>query len=232
MFIFLQGSVNKSVVNKSPELDVLKEELEKSKLTIDELRDLVVKLSTENSELKAKISVDPDLNPENGVDEEKVQLRRPVSMYEARRTPVKETSPVANTQSFHTSPPNSTTLMPLFVDVAKRTDIITRRIQELWKTLQEFPRQPNVFVPCSERLHLSVMDLNTIFPAIIAQEAVKNSLHLINVNSHKMQRICGDLQTSILSGNEAQIELFLQEVRNCAYDLAMATKALITQLSR
>lgn len=207
---------------------MLKEELEKSKLTIDELRDLVVKLSTENSELKAQICHDI----ENGIDEEKVQLRRPVSMYETRRTPIKELSPVGNTQSFHTSPPNSTTLMPLFVDVEKRTDLITRRIQELWKALQEFHRQPNVFVPSAERLHLAIMDLNTIFPAIIAQEAVKNSLHLLNINSHKMQRICSDLQTAILSGNEAQIELFLQEVRNCAYDLAMATKALITQLSR
>lgn len=218
---------------------MLKEELEKSKMTIDELRDLVMKLSTENSELKAKISSDVD-NPASGsgsgslshIEDEKVQLRRPVSMYEARRTPIKESSPTANTQSFHTSPPNSTTMMPLFVDVAKRTDLITRRIQELWKTMQEFPRQPNVFVPCAERLHLAVMDLNSIFPAIIAQEAVKNSLHLININSHKMQRIASDLQASILSCDEVQIELFLQEVRNCAYDLAMATKALITQLSR
>lgn len=219
--------------NQHPELDVLKQELHKSKLTIDELRDLVVKLSTENNELKAQISHEVDSNgvPIN-IDDDKVQLRRPVSMYEARRTPIKDVSPVPNTQSFHTSPPNATTLMPLFLDVNKRTDIITRRIQELWKTMQEFSRDPGVFVPCSERLHLAVMDLNTIFPAIIAQEAVKNSLHLINVNSHRMQRICSDLQLSILACDEPQIELFFQEVRNCAYDLAMATKALITQLSR
>lgn len=40
----------------SPELDVLKHELQKSMSTIDELKELVVKLSSENTVLKARIT--------------------------------------------------------------------------------------------------------------------------------------------------------------------------------
>lgn len=40
----------------NPELDVLKHELQKSMSTIDELKELVVKLSSENTELKARIT--------------------------------------------------------------------------------------------------------------------------------------------------------------------------------
>lgn len=42
----------------NPEVDVLKQELERSMSTIDELKELVTKLSCENTELKSKIQPD------------------------------------------------------------------------------------------------------------------------------------------------------------------------------
>lgn len=204
-------------------MDVLKEELQKSKLTIDELKELVVKLSTENNELKAQI---PSTVEEISSSTNTSSLKRPVSMYEARQTPVKEHSPAPH--SNQTSPSTSITLMPLFFDVEKRTDVITRRIQELWKQMQSDLKNAT-FVICAERLHMAIMELNTIFPAAIPSEAVRSSLIMLNSNSHRMQRICCDLQAAISADSSAQIELGLQEVRNCAYDLAMATKGLITQ---
>lgn len=205
--------------SSSTELDVLKQELEKSKLTIDELKELVVKLSTENTELKAKITT-PTF-------EEPVQdIRRPVSMYEARQTPAKETSP--GPHSNQTSPSTSINLMPLFFDVERRTDVITKRIQELWKQMQVDLKTAG-FVNAAERLHLAIMELNAIFPQVIPSEPVQSALIMLNSNSLRMQRVCSDLQAGIRSDDDAEIEQGIQEVRNCAYDLAMATKALITQ---
>lgn len=54
--ITFQAVVNKSPMMANPELDVLKHELQKSMSTIDELKELVVKLSSENTELKARIT--------------------------------------------------------------------------------------------------------------------------------------------------------------------------------
>lgn len=164
------------------------------------------------------------------------KVRRPVSMYEARQLP-KESSPVPASQSFHstTVSPAHTKLMPLFLDVQKRTDIITRRIQELWKEIQDqMPDFKNqvVFVPCAERIHLAIMDLNTIFPAVIPLESVKNALVQLNSNSLRIQKVCHDLQNAIVSDNKLQLELFLQELRNCAYDLASGNKNLITSFPK
>uniref|UniRef100_A0A336LJS8 CSON008456 protein n=1 Tax=Culicoides sonorensis TaxID=179676 RepID=A0A336LJS8_CULSO len=249
-----QALVNKSPImpiTKNPEMDVLKHELQKSMSTIDELKELVVKLSSENTELKAKItSSDCGSNHEenndnslNSVtnsyfeDKSTPSSRRPVSMYEARQVP-KEESPVPASQSFHhttsstqNSPSTSAKLMPLFIDVQKRTDIITRRIQELWKEIQDqmpdFKNQ-TVFVPCAEKIHLAIMDLNTIFPTVIPLESIKNALIQLNSNSLRIQKVCHDLQNAIISDNKVQLDLFLQEVRNCAYDLAAGNKTLIT----
>lgn len=160
-------------------------------------------------------------------------------MYEARQIP-KESSPVPASQSFHSttvspSHTNSAKLMPLFLDVQKRTDVITRRIQELWKEIQDqmpdFKNQ-DVFVPCAERIHHAIMDLNTIFPAVVPLESVKNPLVQLNSNSLRIQKVCHDLQNAIVSDNKMQLELFLQEVRNCAYDLAAGNKALITSFPK
>lgn len=215
-------------------MDVLKEELQKSKLTIDELKELVVKLSTENNELKAQIPATVDeisssSSPTSiATNSALAASKRPVSMYEARQTPVKDVTPSSH-HSNQTSPSASITLMPLFFDVEKRTDVITRRIQELWKQMQGADLKSATFVNSAERLHMAIMDLNTIFPAAIPSEAIRTSLIMLNSNSHRMQRICCDLQAAITAESNAQIELGLQEVRNCAYDLAMATKGLITQ---
>lgn len=179
--------------------------------------------------------ISPYRSIENGheTDDKQSYTRRPVSMYETRQIP-KAGSPVPTSQSFHSttvSPAHSSKLMPLFIEVEKRTDKITRRIQELWKSIQEqmpdFKNQ-EIFVPCSERIHLTIMELNSIFPSIVSNEDIKNALILLNSNSLKIQKVCCDLQNAIVSDNKQQLELFLQDVRNCAYDLAAANKALIT----
>ena len=43
-----------------------------------------------------------------------------------------------------------------------------------------------------------------------------------------MQNECSQLQISLNNDNKSSTELYMQEVRNCAYNLAMATKTLVT----
>lgn len=49
------------------------------------------------------------------------------------------------------------------------------------------------------------------------------------MNTNIIQTECTKLHRSLQSEEAATIELYMQEVRNCAFNLAKATKALITQ---
>lgn len=56
--------------------------------------------------------------------------------------------------------------MPHSDDVKYRTDVVTRRIQELWSVMQEMTSN-DVFVPGADRIRVAVTELTALFPAVI-----------------------------------------------------------------
>lgn len=165
-----------------------------------------------------------------------VSVKRPVSMYEARQTPRDESRPPI-TQSLYSvgssssASSNSNHTMPLIEEVTQRTEVVTRRIQELWLAMQDLTKK-NSFVPCSERIRFAVADLVALFPPTTNTDNVlKSALSQLNTNTAAIQAECTNLQFALVE-NPSNAELHLQQVRNCAYNLAKATKTLVTQFQQ
>lgn len=163
--------------------------------------------------------------------------KRPVSMYEARQVPRDENRPPI-TQSLYSvgsSSSGSSTSnqsLPLVEEVTKRTEVVTRRIQELWLAMQDLSKKDS-FVPCSERIRVGVAELIAIFPHSMTDDVLKNALRQLNQNTSAIQAESTNLQRALMnSENPANVEIYLQQVRNCAYNLAKATKTLVTQFQQ
>lgn len=163
-------------------------------------------------------------------------VKRPVSMYEARQVPREENRPPI-TQSLYSvgssssGSSNSNQSLPLVEEVTKRTEVVTRRIQELWLAMQDLGKRDS-FVPCSERIRVGIAELIAIFPHNLTDEVLKQALRQLNLNTNAIQAECTNLQRALNIENPANVELHLQQVRNCAYNLAKATKTLVTQFQQ
>jgi G protein-coupled receptor kinase interactor 2 len=160
--------------------------------------------------------------------------KRPVSMYEARQLPKDDNAQPSITKSLYTMSSSSSghshlTSLPLQEEVKKRTEVVTRRIQELWAAMQDIGiGKKDAFIPCSERIRVACAELTAIFPQVLSDETLKNALKLLNLNTNLIQRDCTALQHALLADDGVLVETHLQEVRHCAYNLAMATKTLVT----
>lgn len=60
---------------------------------------------------------------------------------------------------------SSSASLPSSEDVKFRTDVVTRRIQELWTSMQEMSSN-DAFVPCADRIRVAVAELVSIFPVV------------------------------------------------------------------
>lgn len=157
-------------------------------------------------------------------------------MYEARQAPRNEEIRPPVTQSLYSVASNSTTSssssiqLPLVEEVTKRTEVVTRRIQELWLAMQDLTKK-DPFVPCSEKICIGVADLIAIFPSNLSDEyeILKNALRQLKANTTAIQTECANLQRALSIDGPSNVEIHLQAVRNCAYNLAKATKTLVTQ---
>lgn len=190
--------------------------------------------------------------------------KRPVSMYEARQLQRDENRPpitqslysmaplgVNNNSSvpggasknnsagsdLNTSGSGSQPQLPMFDEVKKRTDLVARRIKELFAAMQDLTKT-DAFVPCAERIRLAVAELIVIFPPTMREETLRNALKQLNYNTNLIQTECTRLQRSFIEEGSHQsvlsdsIKLNMEQVRNCAYDLAMSTKILITHFQQ
>lgn len=92
--------------------------------------------------------------------------KRPVSMYE-RQLPKDDNRPTITHSLYSMTAANHVnSSLPLSEEVKKRTDLVTRRIQELWSVMQEIPLMKDSFVPCAERIRVAVAELVAIFPNV------------------------------------------------------------------
>ncbi|XP_011331210.1 ARF GTPase-activating protein GIT1 isoform X2 [Ooceraea biroi] len=186
------------------------------------LQSTVEQLGQENSELKQMLqmkgSSDGNVNGHVGHEEQELESvhdikctssvrgnQRPASMYETReglRKPASwstticqtkrdaETLSRNNTQSlWECGAPN----LPPNEEVTKRTEQVTKRIQELWMAMQD-PSQREAFVPCAEGIRVAVAELTAIFPQNPIEENIRSALRQLNGNTGRLQAECSGLQ--------------------------------------
>uniref|UniRef100_A0A8C7YNU6 G protein-coupled receptor kinase interacting ArfGAP 2a n=1 Tax=Oryzias sinensis TaxID=183150 RepID=A0A8C7YNU6_9TELE len=115
--------------------------------------------------------------------------------------------------------------LPSTEDVIRKTEQITKNIQELLRAAQE--SKHDSFIPCSERIHLAVTEMAALFPKKPRLETVRGSLRLLTSSACRLQNECRKVVPSEgCPGPDMQ--LVTQQVIQCAYDIAKAAKQLVT----
>lgn len=116
-------------------------------------------------------------------------------------------------------------MLPSTEDVIRKTEQITKNIQELLRAAQE--NKHDSYTPCSERIHVAVTEMAALFPKKPKSDTVRTSLRLLTSSAYRLQSECrkalpGD------SGSPTDMQLVTQQVIQCAYDIAKAAKQLVT----
>ncbi|XP_058267938.1 ARF GTPase-activating protein GIT2b isoform X3 [Hemibagrus wyckioides] len=114
--------------------------------------------------------------------------------------------------------------LPSTEDVISKTEQITKNIQELLRAAQENKQES--FVPCSERIHLAVTEMATLFPKRPSSEMVRGSLRLLTSSASRLQGECQ--RAAPADSCPADSQLVTQQLIQCAYDIAKAAKQLVT----
>ncbi|XP_035515090.1 ARF GTPase-activating protein GIT2a isoform X10 [Morone saxatilis] len=115
--------------------------------------------------------------------------------------------------------------LPSTEDVIRKTEQITKNIQELLRAAQE--NKHDSFIPCSERIHVAVTEMAALFPKKPRSETVRGPLRLLTSSAYRLQSECRKAVPSEgCPGPDMQ--LVTQQVIQCAYDIAKAAKQLVT----
>ncbi|XP_032434315.1 ARF GTPase-activating protein GIT2a isoform X6 [Xiphophorus hellerii] len=115
--------------------------------------------------------------------------------------------------------------LPSTEDVIRKTEQITKNIQELLRAAQD--NKHDSFVPCSERIHVAVTEMAALFPKKPRSETVRGSLRLLTTSACRLQNECRKAMP--LDGSSGpDMQLVTQQVIQCAYDIAKAAKQLVT----
>ncbi|XP_064080865.1 ARF GTPase-activating protein GIT2-like isoform X2 [Macrobrachium nipponense] len=196
--------------------------------------------------------VDPQVNMRTTCTS-RVPSQRPFSMFEARQGPpnapgqshhmdqartssyqmatVRMSGEYDNTQMrspslepTETTPLNPHQSLPSQEEVVRKTEVITKRIQELLISAQE-GRQDS-FVPCAEQIHSAVLDMDAIFPKDRCSSGVQGGLRQLVSSATRLQNECRGHLTA--QPNTLDPKFVTQQVIQCAYDIAKAAKLLVT----
>lgn len=150
---------------------------------IAQLQNMVQTLVQENNQLKtqpsppvasAAITLNGPTTSSKSLEEpvtlrgSKIHTARHYSMYEPREGP---RSPQ------RTNPTNNTPVTPLpstADEVIRRTNIITRRIQEVFRNVQE--RRQDQIEPCAQRIVEAVQSMATIIPQVSQKQSERRIL--------------------------------------------------------
>ncbi|XP_061762509.1 ARF GTPase-activating protein GIT2a isoform X4 [Nerophis ophidion] len=115
--------------------------------------------------------------------------------------------------------------LPSTEDVIRKTEQITKNIQELLRAAQENKHES--FIPCSERIYVAVTEMAALFPKKPRSETVRSSLRLLTSSACRLQGECR--KAAPPDGCAApDMQLVTQQVIQCAYDIAKAAKQLVT----
>lgn len=144
---------------------------------------------------------------------------------------------------------------PTLEQLKPHTDRLTRCIQELWNEMQITTENKETIVPYSEKIVEAVNELTAQFPTVsnifvynqifsvftifihihtlkvIQNESIKNALRSLQIGSKSMRTECIGMQNAAKDNDTDTFMKYMQDIRNSAYNLAMATKILVTQFS-
>ncbi|XP_004779199.1 ARF GTPase-activating protein GIT2 isoform X8 [Mustela putorius furo] len=129
---------------------------------------------------------------------------------------------VPDTAEPHTAP---SPILPSTEDVIRKTEQITKNIQELLRAAQE--NKHDSYIPCSERIHVAVTEMAALFPKKPKSDTVRTSLRLLTSSAYRLQSECKKTLPGE-PGLPTDIQLVTQQVIQCAYDIAKAAKQLVT----
>ncbi|KAM6246818.1 ARF GTPase-activating protein GIT2 isoform 3-T3 [Porphyrio hochstetteri] len=115
--------------------------------------------------------------------------------------------------------------LPSTEDVIRKTEQITKNIQELLRAAQE--NKHDSYIPCSERIHVAVTEMAALFPKKPKSELVRTSLRLLTSSAYRLQCECKKT-LPVETCPTTDIQLVTQQVIQCAYDIAKAAKQLVT----
>ncbi|KAM3661588.1 ARF GTPase-activating protein GIT2 isoform 4-T4 [Ammospiza maritima maritima] len=115
--------------------------------------------------------------------------------------------------------------LPSTEDVIRKTEQITKNIQELLRAAQE--NKHDSYIPCSERIHVAVTEMAALFPKKPKSELVRTSLRLLTSSAYRLQSECRKALPAEPSP-APDMQLVTQQVIQCAYDIAKAAKQLVT----
>uniref|UniRef100_A0A8C5B7W4 G protein-coupled receptor kinase interacting ArfGAP 2a n=1 Tax=Gadus morhua TaxID=8049 RepID=A0A8C5B7W4_GADMO len=118
--------------------------------------------------------------------------------------------------------------LPSTEDVIRKTEQITKNIQELLRAAQD--NKHHSFVPCSERIHVAVTEMAALFPKKPRSEIVRGPLRLLTSSACRLQGECRKAGPPEGGGGPPgqDMQLVTQQVIQCAYDIAKAAKQLVT----
>jgi len=115
-------------------------------------------------------------------------------------------------------------VLPSQEEVVRRTEAITRCIQELLISAKD--EKFDSFIPCSERIVRAVTDMVLLFPEEPGHSAVSASLSSLTAAATHFETECRML--ILRSQREPLNQNFVtQQVIQCAFDIAKATKQLV-----
>merc|ERR1711971_926572 len=118
----------------------------------------------------------------------------------------------------------SATCLPSQEEVVRRTEAITRCIQELLISAKD--EKFDSFIPCSERIVRAATDMVLLFPEEPGHSAVSASLSSLTAAATHFETECRML--ILRSQKEPLNQNFVtQQVIQCAFDIAKATKQLV-----
>ncbi|XP_056384850.1 ARF GTPase-activating protein GIT2 isoform X2 [Hyla sarda] len=115
--------------------------------------------------------------------------------------------------------------LPSTEDVIRKTEQITKNIQELLRAAQE--NKHDSYLPCSERIHVAVTEMAALFPKKPKSDMVRTALRLLTCSAYRLQTECKKT-LPIEPSPSTDIQLVTQQVIQCAYDIAKAAKQLVT----
>ncbi|XP_053325221.1 ARF GTPase-activating protein GIT2 isoform X3 [Spea bombifrons] len=116
-------------------------------------------------------------------------------------------------------------VLPSTEDVIRKTEQITKNIQELLRAAQE--NKHDSYIPCSERIHVAVTEMAALFPKKPKSDMVRTSLRLLTSSAYRLQSECKKT-LPVESSPVTDVQLVTQQVIQCAYDIAKAAKQLVT----
>ena len=115
-------------------------------------------------------------------------------------------------------------VLPSQEEVVRRTEAITRCIQELLISAKD--EKFDSFIPCSERIVRAVTDMVLLFPEEPGHSAVSGSLSSLTAAASHFETECRML--ILRSQKEPLNQNFVtQQVIQCAFEIAKATKQLV-----